>query len=166
MRYCTESSLCLRASPGSLLNVMVTFSSPPLAADDEDEFDDGFLGNMTQQELHDKQVSLVRTLHIPCFGSSLQASSSVARSSVASNPAAINLCVLIPALCGVNSARHCNSFWKGAKRRLCHWLRCSTFCRSCDSTLSSTVRAPGPCLCHVATRTRLAPDRELLSICV
>ena len=32
----------------------------PLAADDEDEFDDDFLGNMTQQELHDKQVSLVR----------------------------------------------------------------------------------------------------------
>jgi hypothetical protein len=31
-----------------------------LAADDEDEFDDDFLGKMTQQELHDKQVSLVR----------------------------------------------------------------------------------------------------------
>ena len=39
---------------------MVVFLPRPLAADDEDEFDDDFLGNMTQQELHDKQVSLVR----------------------------------------------------------------------------------------------------------
>ena len=31
--------------------------------DDMDDFDDDFLGNLSQQELRDKQVSLVRTTH-------------------------------------------------------------------------------------------------------